>query len=70
MPEVEQSLAGIQFLTDMDGQRTAVLIDLTLYGELWEDIYDILIARQRTAEPRETLAEVRQFLIREGKLDA
>ena len=29
-------LEGIQFVTDTTGKRTAVLLDLDLYGELWE----------------------------------
>jgi PHD/YefM family antitoxin component YafN of YafNO toxin-antitoxin module len=62
-------MKGIQFVTDERGQKTAVLIDLKTYGELWEDFYDSLIAAQRVDEPRETLAEVRRRLQRQGKLD-
>lgn len=45
-------------------------IDLQQYGELWEDIYDGLVARARSGEPRETLDSVRQKLIEQGKLSA
>jgi PHD/YefM family antitoxin component YafN of YafNO toxin-antitoxin module len=62
-------MRGIQFLTDEDGRKTAVLIDLKKYGELWEDIYDTLLARQRAKEPRETLESVRRRLREQGKLD-
>jgi PHD/YefM family antitoxin component YafN of YafNO toxin-antitoxin module len=62
-------MEGIQFVTDEQGQKTAVLIDLKQYGELWEDFYDSLIAARRADEPRESLAEVRQRLQRQGKLD-
>jgi hypothetical protein len=62
-------LEGIQFVTDTSGKRTAVILDLDRYGELWEDIYDILIARDREDEPRESLEEVKKLLIAEGKLD-
>lgn len=34
-----------------------------------EDIYDILIARERENEPRESIDEVREMLIGKGKLD-
>ena len=64
-----QMLEGIQFVTNSDGERTAVLLDLKIYGELWEDIYDILTARQREAEPRESLEDVKKHLIADGKLD-
>ncbi len=62
-------LEGIQFVTNAAGKRTAVLIDLERYRELWEDIYDILLTRERENEPRETLAEVKEMLIADGLLD-
>jgi hypothetical protein len=62
-------LEGIQFVTDATGKRKAVMLDLERYGELWEDIYDILLAREREDEPRESLGDVRQLLIADGKLD-
>lgn len=40
-----QTMQGIQFLIDDQGRKTAVLIDLKEHGELWEDIYDSLIAK-------------------------
>ncbi|MBN1872739.1 MAG: hypothetical protein JXA33_00790 [Anaerolineae bacterium] len=65
-----QVLEGIQFVTNTMGKKTAVLIDLELHAELWEDIYDLLLARQRADEPRETLAAVRARLVQQNKLDA
>lgn len=61
---------GIRFLTDSRGRKTAVLIDLDRYGEIWEDFYDLLVARRRAREPRETLNEVKERLRRKGKLGA
>jgi hypothetical protein len=61
-------MKGIQFLTDDKGQRVAVQIDLKRYGELWEDIYDSLLARERADEPDETLESVKQRLQKQGKL--
>ena len=55
-------MEGIQFVTNDQDQKVAVLIDLRKYGELWEDIYDSLTARQRANEPRETLASVEKRL--------
>ncbi len=63
-------LEGIQFVTNATGEKTAVLIDLKQYGEIWEDFYDVLIARQRTEEPRESLELVREKLKQQGKLNA
>ena len=63
-------LEGIQFVTNATGEKTAVLIDLQRYGELWEDFYDVLLARQRADEPRESLESVRETLKQQGKLRA
>jgi len=63
------TLEGVQFVTDASGKRTAVMLDLDRYGELWEDIYDILLARERENEPRESLEDVEKLLILKGKLD-
>jgi len=63
-------LEGIQFVTTATGEKTAVLIDLKQYGELWDDFYDALIARQRADEPRESLEAVREILKQQGKLSA
>jgi hypothetical protein len=52
-------MEGIQYLTNEKGERVAVQIDLRRYGDLWEDVYDNLIARARSDEPRESLASGR-----------
>ena len=53
----------------MAGEKTAVLIDLKQYSELWEDFYDGLVARQRADEPRQPLELVRKALKQQGKLN-
>lgn len=55
-------MKGIEYVVDDRGQRKAVVIDLSLFGELWEDFYDALVAKERKDEPRETLDEVRAKL--------
>ena len=60
-------MEGIQFLTNDRGKRTAVLIDLKKYGELWEDFYDSIVARRRASEPRESLESVKERLRRQGE---
>lgn len=62
-------MEGIQYVTNDKGQKVAVLIDLKKYGEVWEDFYDILTARARANEPRETLEEVKVLLKKQGKID-
>ncbi len=44
-------MQGIQFVTDEAGNRTAVLISLDEWGEIWEDIYDVLVSGSRKDEP-------------------
>ena len=61
-------MKGIQFVVDDKGEKIAVQVDLRMYGELWEDLYDSLIARQRADEPRESLESVKATLKRQGKL--
>ena len=61
-------MQGIQFLVNERGEKTAVQIDLTIYGELWEDVYDAFLAKSRADEPRETLEAVKSRLIRQGKV--
>jgi hypothetical protein len=63
-------MSGIDFLTDKRGRKTAVVINLKLHRQLWEDFHDALLAQRRKPEPRESLATVRQSLIRQGKLGA
>lgn len=63
-------MKGIQFVTDNQGEKTSVLIDLNEHGELWEDFYDQLLARERVDEPRESLEGVENLLKKQGKLDA
>ncbi len=62
-------MKGIQFVSDHNGQKVAVQIDLRKYGELWEDFYDSLLAQVRKDEPRESLEDVKQRLLKQGKLD-
>ncbi len=57
----------IQYVVDENGDKTAVVIDLKKHGELWEDLYDRLIAQERENHPRESLTEVKQHLRRAGK---
>ena len=62
-------LKGIQFVVDEQGKKKAVQIDLKMYGDLWEDFYDMIIALQRESEPRETLEDVKRRLVELGKLN-
>ena len=63
----ESAVRGVQFLIDNDGKKTAVLIDLKKNAQLWEDFYDVAVAKSRAKEPRESLQSVKQRLGPRGK---
>jgi hypothetical protein len=62
-------MTGIQYLTNEKGKKVAVQIDLLKHGELWEDFYDLLVARRRAHDPRESIEFVRNHLRKMKKLD-
>jgi PHD/YefM family antitoxin component YafN of YafNO toxin-antitoxin module len=63
-----QEIKGVQFVTDNSGHKVAVLLDLHEWGELWEDIYDSMIAKERADKPRMKLEDFEDELRTEGLL--
>ena len=61
-------MKGIQFVVNDEGKRTAVLIDLEELGEIWEDVYDSIVALQHENDPGDPLEEVEADLRKRGKL--
>jgi hypothetical protein len=61
-------MEGIHFVTNEKGKKIAVQIDLERYGAAWEDLYDQLVAEQRSNDKREPYEAVRKRLIKAGKL--
>jgi hypothetical protein len=66
--EDNESMSGIQYVTDEKGHKVGVLIDLRKHRELWEDIEDVLVSRSRRHERRIPLEKVKAGLIKSGKL--
>ncbi|MGA9995513.1 MAG: hypothetical protein WBP93_08870 [Pyrinomonadaceae bacterium] len=62
--EKKVALKGVQFVTDAEGHKVAVMLDLAEWGELWEDIYDNMVANARDNEPSITLDEFEAELTR------
>ncbi len=62
-------MRGIQFLVNEDGEKTAVLLDLQEWGDLWEDFYDILVARSREAEETVSWNEMEAALDQEDTIN-
>jgi PHD/YefM family antitoxin component YafN of YafNO toxin-antitoxin module len=63
------TVKGVQFVTDTDGRKVAVLLDLEEWGELWEDIYDNMLAEERADEPSVPLEEFEAELRAKGLLN-
>jgi hypothetical protein len=61
-------MTGIQYVTDENGRKIAVQIDLKKHAELWQDIEDVLISRSRRHEKRIPLDKVKANLLKSGKL--
>ena len=61
---------NVQYVTDANGERTAVILPLDEYEELLEDLHVIRVAEETKDEPRRPWEEVKAELVSEGKLDA
>lgn len=55
-------MKGILYLVDGKGIPKAVVIDLRKHRQLWEDFQDLLVAKQRRDEPRESFESVKATL--------
>lgn len=60
---------NIQFVTDADGHKTAVIVPIDEYEELLEDLHLSRIARESRDEERIPWSQIRAELKAEGKLD-
>ena len=61
-------MEGVKFLVDDKGNKTAVMLDLDKWGELWEDIYDAMIIESRKNEPSIPWEEVKEELEPEARI--
>ncbi len=61
-------MKGIQFVTDDSGRRTAVLISLAEWGELWEDFYDVIVSESRKNGPVISWEELKAEMADAGDL--
>ncbi len=59
-------MKGIEYIVDDDGKKRAAVIDLDVYGYLWEDIHDILVVESRKRDSRVQWEDVKRKR-REGK---
>ena len=60
---------NVQYVTDANGKRTAVILPLHEYEDLLEDLHVIRVAKETKDEPRIPWEQVKGELVSEGKLD-
>jgi predicted transcriptional regulator YdeE len=61
-------MKGINYITDENNKKMAVVIDLKTNGSLWEDFYDYMIANKRKNEEKIPFEKVITNLKKAGKL--
>lgn len=57
-------MKGVEFVVSDNGIKKAVIIDLKKHGEIWEDFYDVILAKERGDDPRESLEDVKKRVLR------
>ena len=67
-------MKGVQYLVDSSGNPTSVVLDLDVWGDLWEDFYDVLLAECSktgiTHAWEDVKAELKAMSEREAELHA
>ena len=61
-------MTGIQYLTDEEGRRVAVQIDLREHAELWEEFEDVLVSESRRNEESIPIEQIEAKLLQRDKL--
>lgn len=60
---------NLQFVTDAEGHKTAVILPIDEYEELLEDLHLGQVARESRGEERIQWEQVKEELFAEGKLE-
>lgn len=60
-------MKGVQFLVDQDGKPSSVVIDLGVWGELWEDVYDTMLSELNETDNPLPWEEVKERLMRQAE---
>ena len=60
----------VQYVTNENGQRTAVILPIEEYEELLEDLHVTRVANETKDDERIPWEQVKTELVSEGKLDA
>lgn len=60
---------NVQYITDANGERTAVILPLEEYEELLEDLHVSRVASETKDEPCRPLSEVVEEMRNAGEID-
>jgi len=60
---------NVQYITDANGERTAVILPLEEYEELLEDLHVSRVASETKDEPSRPLSEVVEEMRNAGEID-
>jgi hypothetical protein len=61
-------MTGIQFVTDENGRKVPVQVNLKGYGAVLEDFWDGLISESRRNEKGIPLEKIKADLVKRGRL--
>ena len=65
--EEDSTVRGISFVVDWRGRRRAVIIDLEVLGDLWEDFFDVVVSESRRGEPTISWEELKSEMQQEER---
>jgi hypothetical protein len=68
MLDLKELESAVQYVTNQDGEKTAVIIPYKEFTELLEDIEDLAAVAERRGEPTVSHAEMLTELKRDGLL--
>ena len=60
---------NVQYVTDAEGHKTAVILPIEEYEEMMEDLHLGRVARESLDEPRRPFTEVVEELRASGEID-
>jgi len=61
--------SNIQYVTNQNGEKTAVIVPIEEYEELLEDLHLIRVANESKDEPRRPFSEVIEEMRQAGEID-
>ncbi len=56
-------MKGVEYVVDEKGEKKAVMLDLKIHRDIWEDFCDVLKVKERENDPRESLDSVKKKVL-------